>query len=202
MTAGRNDACPMHLCVTGLRSVGKTTVARRLAAQLRRPHYDTDELVKEALAEAGTSFESAMSAERYELIYRAMEPLLRETLGTDTKIVLSAASGCLFDPALRDLLRASSLLVGLLPDRSPARTARLLLERERERKHFAHLSADKLLRWVERDAHEAMGVMNGSCHGLIVVGRASVDAIVAALEDWFDGAIRNGSPEACVDLTE
>lgn len=158
-----------HLCVTGLRSTGKSTVARRLAAILRVDAHDTDELTASILARAGISWLEEMRLRRYDRIYRAIETGLRGVFARPGAVT-SAGWGCLKASPIRHLLTSRTLLIGLTPSLDPDVAARVLYPRERSRPHFAHLDDDQLYALCRADAAEGNAVLERCCHELVETG--------------------------------
>ncbi len=117
-----------HICLIGLRGAGKTTVGRLLAADLRRPFHDLDDL---ALRRLGVISVREVFAERGEAAWRqaeadAIDACLAAPLAPS---VLALGGGSVMvERVLRSLeaARAASRCVIVLLDIAPADAAERL----------------------------------------------------------------------------
>ncbi len=55
----------MNLILTGLRGTGKTSIGRRLALALRRPFFDTDQLLEQHIGEPIAQYVSRLGWEAF-----------------------------------------------------------------------------------------------------------------------------------------
>lgn len=112
-----------NLILTGFMGTGKSSVARRLAAQTGRPLYDFDtELVRHFGKPIAQVF-----AEDGEAAFRAAESALCATLPPDTALIVATGGGVVVNPANREALQARGILICLTADPA-AILARVLAE--------------------------------------------------------------------------
>jgi shikimate kinase len=98
-----------NLALVGFMGVGKTTVGRLLADQLRFEFLDTDERIER---EAGISVRQIF-AEHGEAVFRGMERRLVQSLSDRDHLVISTGGGLIVDPENLADLRQHALIVCL-----------------------------------------------------------------------------------------
>ena len=98
-----------NVVLTGFMGTGKTAVGREVARRLRRPFVDMDAVVE---ARAGKPI-TRIFAEDGESVFRQMETDLCGELAGQDGAVIAAGGGALVDPANREMLAASSVLICL-----------------------------------------------------------------------------------------
>ena len=97
-----------HLVLVGMMGAGKTTVGRRVAALLRRPLIDSDELIE---GRTGRTVRQIFETDG-EPAFRALETeALVDALAEPEPLVIAAAGGVLLREENRDALRRSSAKV-------------------------------------------------------------------------------------------
>ena len=167
------------IVLVGLMGVGKSTVGRRLAKRLGLPFVDSDSAIEDAAGGAST----AEVYERYgERDFRDGERRLVARLVEGERRVIATGGGAFVDPATRILLKAQAVTVWLdapvevLAERTGRRDTRPLLRDGDRATTLARLDRERRPYYAEADIHVRSG--NGA-HGDVV------DAIVAALDDWF-----------------
>ncbi|HMJ76608.1 MAG TPA: shikimate kinase [Iamia sp.] len=96
--------------LVGMPGAGKSSVGRRLAKRLDRPFVDADD---ELVRRSGRTVRDWFTGEG-EVAFRAAESaLLADLLAAPGPSVVAAGGGVVLDPANRDLLRRSALVVWL-----------------------------------------------------------------------------------------
>jgi len=110
-----------NLVLTGFMGSGKTTVGRLVAARLRRPFVDSDDLI---VQRAGKSI-ARLFADEGEARFRALERCVCHELAARRGLVIATGGGALLDAANRRALEGSGILLCLLasPDTIRARLA-------------------------------------------------------------------------------
>ena len=99
----------LNLVLAGPMGSGKSTVAGRLAAWLRRPLFDMD-------AELERRFGRPIAqvfAEEGEAVFRRAEAALCQELATPQGLVVACGGGAVVDPANRAALSAGGVLIAL-----------------------------------------------------------------------------------------
>jgi len=98
-----------NIVLTGFMGTGKTVVGREVARRLGRPFVDMDAVIE---ARAGKPI-SRIFAEEGEPVFRQMESDLCGELAGQDGAVIATGGGALVNPANREALAASSVLVCL-----------------------------------------------------------------------------------------
>ena len=125
---------PGHVVLVGLMGSGKTTTGRILARRLRRPLFDSDELVE---ARTGRTVREIFEADG-EDAYRTLETAaLLDARAAPEPAVIAAAGGVVIREENRRALRDTGALVvwlradlGVLTERATRGTHRPLLDRD------------------------------------------------------------------------
>lgn len=180
------------LVLTGPRSVGKTTVAQLLSAQLGIAWYDTDVLVDTALQQRYSHelspptgeplpyLAKAMQLTRFEWISEVLEESCLRLAASPANFILAAAGGAFSYPATAQALHKMGIVLGIMPAPTIEDSATVLQAREISRPHFQMLSAADVA---------------ARC-------RAHVEQVFQILEDHADDTLHVGtnSPEAVTQL--
>lgn len=98
-----------NLAIAGFMGVGKSTVGRILAAQLRYDFLDTDDVIE---SRSGRSI-TEIFTQQGEAAFRQMERDLVAELGERQKTVISTGGGLIVDPANLASLKQHALVVCL-----------------------------------------------------------------------------------------
>ncbi len=100
---------PPNIVLTGFMGVGKSAVGREVAARLGRPFVDLDDLIEQ---EAGMSI-TDIFATRGEAHFRTLEMLTLRELAAQRGMVIATGGGALVDPANREMMTRTSLVICL-----------------------------------------------------------------------------------------
>jgi shikimate kinase len=138
--------------LTGFMGTGKTTIGRRLAAQLRMPFVDTDECI---VQREGRSI-AAIFADRGEPYFRVVE---RQVIGEAVRAdaVVATGGGAIIDPANYECMDAAGPVVCLTADveviieRTAADTSRPLLSTGERRARVQQLLAERAAAYARAD---------------------------------------------------
>ncbi len=99
-----------RLLLVGMMGAGKTTTGRRAAERLGWTYFDSD---AEVMKETGHSVPE-LFADEGEPAFRAAEArVLRDAVTRPDPVVVSVAGGAVLDPANRELIRRSGIVVWL-----------------------------------------------------------------------------------------
>lgn len=167
------------IVLVGLMGVGKSTVGRRLARRLDLPFVDSDSAIEDAAGGASTAeiFDQYGEAE-----FRDGERRLVARLVEGERRVIATGGGAFVNEATRRLLKAQAVTVWLdapvdvLAERTARRDNRPLLKTGNRAETLARLDRERRPQYAEADIHIRSG---DGAHGNVV------EAIVAALDDWF-----------------
>lgn len=161
-----------HIVLVGMMGVGKSTIGRVLAAELRRPLYDSDEMIE---ARTGRTVREIWKADG-EPAFRALETeTLIAALESDEPAVIAAAGGIVLNPVNRStLVDSDAQVVWLLADPT------LLVERVRNGPHRPLLDDDPAgvlqQMFVEREA-----LYREVADAVVSVDRRSINDVVKAV---------------------
>lgn len=167
----------MYICITGLRSVGKSTLACSLAQAHGLLLFDTDVVADRELTRSGSSLLSEMKQQRYERIYDAILSKLPVALDDSKGAVIAAGWGCFQNPGLARLLTTRTFIVAVTPSTDPGQAAEALYPRERLRDHFDHLNDDDLMELCRRDARNGIVLLLQHCHAALLVGSREAEEV-------------------------
>jgi len=99
----------MNIVLTGFMGTGKSAVGRYLAEHLKVPFVDSDEALQK---QAGRSIRSIFEQDG-EAAFRALESKVVAELASHDRTVIATGGGVLLNPANRDALRRTGILVCL-----------------------------------------------------------------------------------------
>lgn len=140
-------ASKLNIVLTGMPGCGKSTVGKLLAEKLKRPFYDTDDLIRDA---AGCEI-SEIFSEKGEPYFRSLETDAIRSLSANAGCVIATGGGAVLKPENVDLLKMNGRLYFLdrppellIPtaDRPLALTADAVFARYRERYEIYKNTAD------------------------------------------------------------
>ena len=137
----------MNFILIGLRGSGKTSLGRRLAATLRRPFFDTDQLVEQQIGESIPPFVAKMGWEPF----REVEHQVICRLAQQREAVIGTGGGALTYDRNVEVLKPSGVVVLLAAD--PVMLARRL-ERSYPRPPLTQeqsLEAEMCALWRQRE---------------------------------------------------
>lgn len=137
----------MNFILTGLRGTGKTHIGRLLAAQLRRPFFDTDVLIEREIGEAIPSFVARQGWEAF----RDVEHGVICRIARQREAVISTGGGALTYRRNVEVLKPHGVIILLVAD--PAVLARRL-KRSYARPPLtaeASLEAEMRTLWAQRE---------------------------------------------------
>jgi shikimate kinase len=181
----------MHICITGLRSVGKSTLAQSLALTHGMSFHDTDIMADHWLTRSGSSFLDEMRQRRYERIYDAILAGLPAALDDPNGSVVAAGWGCFQHPDLARVLTDRTFVVAIIPSADPEMAAAELYPRERSRSHFDYLTDEELMELCTRDARIGITLLAQHCHATLVVGGSDAESIHLQLQALLIDAARS-----------
>lgn len=130
--ANGSDRAKRWIALVGLPGAGKTTVGRRLAARLRLPFQDSDEMIE---AETGIAVPD-LFARAGEAQFRDLERRVVARLMEGPLCVIATGGGAFLDPGSRSLLLARCITIwldgdiGLFAERASRPGMRPLLDRD------------------------------------------------------------------------
>ena len=109
MTKQSSPDLPPNIVLTGFMGVGKTAVGREVAARLGRIFIDMDDLIEQ---EEGMSIPEIFD-QKGEAYFRALESRMLRHLAVADELVIATGGGALVDPANREMMTRTSLVICL-----------------------------------------------------------------------------------------
>ena len=167
------------IVLVGLMGVGKSTVGRRLARRLGLSFIDSDSAIEDA---AGGASAAEVFEQYGEQDFRDGERRLVARLIEGERRVIATGGGAFINRDTRELLKARAVTVWLdapidiLAERTGRRNTRPLLRGGNRAETLARLDEQRRPFYAEADLHVRSG---DGAHGDVV------EAIVAALDDWY-----------------
>lgn len=137
----------MNLILTGLRGTGKTSIGRRLAATLRRPFFDTDQIIEQEVGEPIPRYVERLGWEPF----REVEHRVIARLAQQRGAVISTGGGALTYARNSAALKSGGVVILLAAN--PVRLARRL-ERSYSRPPLTQegsLEAEMCALWRQRE---------------------------------------------------
>ena len=98
-----SDAAPRHVVLVGMMGVGKSTVGRAVAAELRRPLFDSDEMIE---ADVGRTVREIWKTDGEQAFRELETATLRRALDDEEPSVIAAAGGVVLSEQNRDALQS------------------------------------------------------------------------------------------------
>jgi len=141
-TANQSSIPSGPIALVGLMGVGKTTIGRRLAKELGRPFYDSDDEIEKASGRTVAGY----FRDHGETAFRAGElRVIERLLSENQDIILATGGGAFIEPETRKILNEKALTVFLKGDfetiftRVRKKDTRPLLKVENPRQRFKEL---------------------------------------------------------------
>ena len=123
-----------YLFVVGPRSVGKTTLSKKIAKKLLINFFDLDEELDKELDGSG-GLSKVINLEEWLLLNEAMEKVINKMVKLAKPYVMSIATG-VYQYKSSDLLERYGLILGVIPYLDNKKSLGLLVKREKGREHF------------------------------------------------------------------
>lgn len=172
----------MIITITGPRSVGKSTISKIVAKELKMRYISSDEIGENVLKKQGGLDSSIKSGAIKQIIKSNGYSLILKEYEKDN-FVFDLSGGSItstdFPEAskeVREVAKSKSFIVGLLPFKNKAESIEFLFNREKERKHFKEMGEKDLLAKVERNYEKFPPIFKDFCDILIYTeNRSSLD---------------------------
>jgi shikimate kinase len=173
----------MRIVITGPRSVGKSTVTKLVSKKSGLKYISSDELGEKLTKKHGGLDKAIKAGIIKEIIknkgYTALIKLFKKD-----NFVLDLSGGSVsskkFPKAseeLRDVIKNSSIIIGLLPFKNKKKSIENLSKREEQRIHFKHLNYPEILKQTEEDYIKYPPLFKEFCNHIIYTEDKSPDEI-------------------------
>ncbi|MDO8508213.1 MAG: shikimate kinase [Nanoarchaeota archaeon] len=172
----------MKITIVGPRSVGKSTASKILAANLNLEYISSDNIMNKAMKKYGGLDKVIKSGETYRIIEVAVSQL--EDVMKKDDFVYDLAGGAISSTKnkevvdnIKAIVKANTIVVGLLPYKNKNRSLEFLFNREKEREHFKNENHDKLHQEVEDSYNRLEKIIPRFCTHVIYVESKSPQEI-------------------------
>lgn len=166
-----------QIILIGYRATGKTSVGKRLAAQLGLPFFDMDQELEKR---CGLSITALVAAKGWPY-FRALEKeLLAELIGNHNRVI-SAGGGAILHQDVWPRLKESSLVVWLTADRETI-CRRLMGDKQTASQRPALTSSDTYAE-IAAVLEERDPLYRAGCHFSVDTGALGIDEIVEMIAD-------------------
>jgi shikimate kinase len=177
----------VNLILTGLRGTGKTSIGRRLSMALRRPFFDTDQLIEQQLGEPITQYVCRLGWEAF----RDTEHRVICQVARQRDAVISPGGGALTYARNVEVLKPNGIIILLAAD--PVKLARRL-ERSYVRPPLTdeqNLEAEMSALWIQREplyrrVCDVVFRVDAETDDEEADFQAKVSALLAILHPWLD----------------
>ncbi len=167
-----------HIVLVGMMGVGKSTVGRRVAKQLKRPFVDSDD---EVVSRTGRPVAEIFATDG-EAAFRSIEAeVMADLLDSPIPSVIAAAGGSVLDAATRTRLRAAGTVVWM---QAPVD---VLVDRTSRGTHRPALATDARATLLQMETDRE--TLYREIADLTVDSTAPINAVVAAVVGTVVGTV-------------
>jgi shikimate kinase len=177
----------MKLVITGPRSVGKSTISKIVAQKLDVQYISSDELGEKKLKKYGGLDKAIKSGKISEMIKEKGYDIILKNLKKDN-FVFDLSGGSIssrrFPEAskeIREAVKNSAIVIGLLPFKNKKKSVKLLVEREGKREHFKRLDKEELVKQTEKDFYKFPPLFKKFCDYIVYTENKSPEEIVGEI---------------------
>jgi len=180
----------MNITITGPRSVGKTTISKKLAEKLRIKYISSDEIGDRACKKIGGLDKAIKSGEIEKIIENRGDSLIKEVYNMENDFVFDLSGGSVsskkfpkVSEEVREVAKKYSLIVGLLPSENMKKSVKFLFDREREREHFKEFDSNELLAKTKKSYGKFPPLFKEFCNILIYVEGKTSEEVVKEISE-------------------
>ncbi|USN45475.1 MAG: hypothetical protein H6502_05515 [Candidatus Woesearchaeota archaeon] len=178
-----------NVTIIGPRSVGKSTIAKLLSAELDKTYVEFDELMKEALEPHG-GMKLIMSKEHRKLVSDTSVAVIKKAYEQENAVfdLTGGAISSAFDKnneIIKEVIKSFSTVIMLFPFKDVEQSVSFLFEREQQRKHFLHLDKNFLLQKVREDYLKAFDALYDFSEHVLFVEHKTPEEILAEIKENF-----------------
>ena len=165
----------MKITITCPRSVGKTTIAKIIAKELKLKYHSSDEIGEQHLKKYGGLDKAIKSGIIGKFIKDSSYGLIREIYKKDNFVFdlsggsVSSKKYAEASERVRKTAKDNSIIIGLLPSKNIDESVKFLFEREKERIHFKDINKKKLLGKTKKDYKKFPVLFKELCNFIIYV---------------------------------
>ena len=174
----------MNITLTGPRSVGKTSVSKLVAKELRLKYISSDEIGEKALKKQGGLDKAIKSGAIKEIIRKKGYTLITDVFRKEKNYIFDLSIGSFtsdeFPKAskeVRDLAKKHSNVIILLSSRYRFISIMKLFNRERKRAHFKDEKKLGLLKRTNNRYKQIIPILRKSGGVIIYTGNKSIEKI-------------------------
>jgi len=182
-----------NITITGPRSVGKSTVSKLLAKELKKKYISSDEIGDKALKKFGGLDNAIKSGDIKKELEKRGYGLIKEVYNKEKDFVFDLAGGAFSSKtfseisfSVRKLAKEKSFVIGLLPFRNSLKSILFLFRREKKREHFLKMNRLKLLRKTRKSYVRLLPLFKRDVDVLIYTRNMSPEKIVRELVEVLE----------------
>ncbi len=149
----------MNITIVGPRSVGKSTISKKLSDKLEYKYVESDDLMNKKMKEYG-GLDKVIKSGKTEFLMKKGLEVIKKTLDNKDEIVFDLPGGSISSKKgtkmgicqkVIKVIKKKSFVIGLFPYDCDKKSIDLLYQRERKRDHFANMNYKKLNKKVKDD---------------------------------------------------
>ncbi len=183
----------MRITITGPRSVGKTTISKLLAKNLRLKYFSSDEIGEKALKKYGGLDKAIKQNLIGKFIKNSNYGLIRE-IYKKNNFVFDISGGAVSSKKyaeasqrVRKTAKENSIIIGLLPSKSINESIKFLFERERKREHFKNFNRKELFDKTKKSYKGFPIIFKELCDFIVYVKDKTPKEIVEKIKENVGG---------------
>tara|TARA_B100000315_G_scaffold258302_1_gene309937 strand:+ start:292 stop:846 length:555 start_codon:yes stop_codon:yes gene_type:complete len=180
----------VNITITGPRSVGKTTISKKLAKKMKMKRISSDEIGNKALEKEGGLDKATKSGKIEKIIQNSGYSLIKKVYDEETNFVFDLSGGSVssikfskISEEVRNVAKSNSLIIGLLPSENEKDSVDFLFERERKRDHFKNFDLEELFAKTKKSYEKFPPLFEKFCDILIYVKEKTDEEIVKEIYD-------------------
>lgn len=165
----------MIITLTGPRSIGKSTLGKVLAQQLKLRYVSSDEIGEQATKKQGGLDKAIKSGAIAQMIQTKGYSIIKRAYKKDN-FVFDLSGGAFtsqrFAKAskkVRKIAQERSFVIGLLPCKNKSEAIAFLFQREKKRLHFKGMNKQELYLKTEKDYLKCRALFPKECHARVYV---------------------------------
>tara|TARA_Y100000310_G_C20628852_1_gene787474 strand:- start:140 stop:679 length:540 start_codon:yes stop_codon:yes gene_type:complete len=174
----------MIYTITGPRSVGKTTISKRLAKKIKLNYISSDEIGEKVFEKEGGLDKAIKSGKIGNFINNSSYGLIRREYEKDN-FVFDLSGGAFTSEKyseaskkVRKIAKKNSKIIGILPSKNEEKSINFLFEREKNRIHFKKMCDEELFNKTKKDYVKFEPLFKEFCDLIVYVMDKSTEEIV------------------------
>ncbi len=183
----------MNITIIGPRSVGKTTISKKVSKNLKLKYISSDEIGEKALIKKGGLDKATKSGYIQNFIKKRGYVLIKDVYKKNKNYVFDLSGGAFsYEKILkiglevRKLAKEKSIVVGLLPSKNKFYSISILFNRERKRAHFKDMNKLTLFKKIIRNYSNLSRIFNEWADIIIYTQNKTPEEITKEISSRID----------------